>query len=278
MMANPKLMSRLKVVPEGTVYTPAKKREDMAMEKFEMWLMKLTCAMFEVPPQEIGFTESINRATAEVQSEGSKDKGLRPLAKFVKEIFDTVIQQDLFEPELEFVWPTLDEQNEAEKVDLYTKMVQTGRKSIDEWRVEDGEEPIGLGHYVVAGGTPYLVEDIVAGKLGMNSESNQPDQQPPVQQEEEDQTKAMMDDLKKWQRFCLNRVKDGKALRPFESNNIPPFVKRDIELFLQEAYNAEAVQKAFDPYLGKKFEIIQKVLELKNAIDGTAQGDRPGTA
>lgn len=58
----------------------------------DQWMLQITCAAYAVPPQEIGFTMDSNRANAELQEAVNERRGLKPLAGWLKGIFDEVIR------------------------------------------------------------------------------------------------------------------------------------------------------------------------------------------
>jgi hypothetical protein len=60
------------------------------------WMLRVTCAAYSVPPQELGFTNDVNKGTAELQEAVNQRKGLKPLANWLKKnFFNDFIQQDL---------------------------------------------------------------------------------------------------------------------------------------------------------------------------------------
>lgn len=60
----------------------------------DQWMLNVACAAYAVPPQELGFTNDVNRATAELQEAVNERRGLKPLSTWFKRaIFDVVIQQ-----------------------------------------------------------------------------------------------------------------------------------------------------------------------------------------
>lgn len=65
--------------------------------KLDEWMLKVTCSAFGVPPQELGFTNDVNRATAEMQEAVNNRRGLKPLAGWLKQMFDRFTQVDLAE-------------------------------------------------------------------------------------------------------------------------------------------------------------------------------------
>lgn len=57
------------------------------------WMLRVTCAAYSVPPQELGFTDDVNRATAELQEAVNERRGLKPLVTWLKTaILDEAIQ------------------------------------------------------------------------------------------------------------------------------------------------------------------------------------------
>lgn len=60
------------------------------------WMLRVTCAAYATPPQELGFTNDVNKGTAEMQEAVNERRGLKPLAKWLKtEFFDGFIQGDI---------------------------------------------------------------------------------------------------------------------------------------------------------------------------------------
>ena len=68
------------------------------------WMLKITCAAYGTPPSEIGFTSDVNKATSQGQADINERRGLRPLARWLKHLFDDVIQQRHGQPQLEWQW------------------------------------------------------------------------------------------------------------------------------------------------------------------------------
>jgi HK97 family phage portal protein len=158
---NAKFTRKIKFLPEGMKYTPLRKSEDMEFEKFDKWLLLQTCSVMEVPPQAIGFQFERGKGATEAEWEIGKERGLYPLAHFIKEIMDQIIQEDLKQPDYEFVWTNINPTNKKEEADVFAKLVTTGAVSIDEWRVGEGMTPLGLSHYIMTPVGPIMVKDFV---------------------------------------------------------------------------------------------------------------------
>jgi hypothetical protein len=149
---NSRTVHRLKILPGGSEYTAAKKPEDMSFERFEKWLLTVTCAVFDVPPRDIGITDTVNKASDETQENLSKEKGLIPLASFIKEIMDDIISVQLGFDALELAWTNLNPTDHKEEAEIAEREIKMGATSVDEYRIKNGLEPIGLDHYIIVGG------------------------------------------------------------------------------------------------------------------------------
>lgn len=61
--------------------------------------------------------------------------------------------------------------------------------------------------------------------------------------------RALVDGLKKWRKFALKRLKDGRPLRPFECSDIPDGLADIIQIHLQQAVSCEIVDEIFNVVL-----------------------------
>jgi phage portal protein BeeE len=255
---NPRFQSRIKFMPggKGVGFIPAKKPEEMRFLEYEKWLLLKTCALFDVPPEEIGFTEEMSRATAQVQQEVATKAGLLPILQVLKEFFDDIIQIDLGCPHLQFSWYSLDKKDELRDAEITQRLIPLGLVSVDEWRQQNDLPPIGLGHYIMTGAGPILVEDLLAGRTS--------NQKPQVEEE----TEMIIKELSQWERKCLNCIRGGKKFKPFVSKFIPEDVKKLINAQLLFAKTKADVKKIFEKQIAmvKQDLIMKKALKLKEEI------------
>jgi len=138
-------------VPNGTLYVRRNGKP--------VWTCN--CAVFGVSPESIGFTDDSNKAVAETQWEIGKERGLFPLAQFIKELLDEMIQEDLNYDEFEFIWTNLNPTNRLEEAKTFQILVNSGAVSIDEWRMAEGYRPIGAANYISTPIGPIFVHDLV---------------------------------------------------------------------------------------------------------------------
>jgi hypothetical protein len=123
---------KMRWVPNGSKITPI--RDDSFDKDFPEWLLKKCCAAFKVRPNDIGFSDDVNRATADVQSEVQARVGRKPLLTYLKGIYDSWLQDDLQLP-VEWLWDSGEERDdklqEAQASQIYVEM---GAQSVDEVR------------------------------------------------------------------------------------------------------------------------------------------------
>jgi HK97 family phage portal protein len=152
---------KVKFLPEGMQWHTIRKAEDMEFERFEKWLLLNTCSVMEVAPQAIGFQFERGKGATETEWEIGKERGLFPTALFLKEMFDIMIQEDFGETEFNFIWTNINPTNKKEEADVFGQLVRTGAVSVDEWRIAEGFDPIGLEQYIMTPVGPVLVKDFV---------------------------------------------------------------------------------------------------------------------
>lgn len=152
---------KIKLVRNGTQYLPVKPADFNA--PYMDLLVKIVCAGMAVPPQELGWTADINKATGKQQENVVYRRGIKPMAAFFKNIFDRVLAHDLDSPELQFKFTGGEAEDKLNQAQVDEIEVRIGKAGVDELRARDGQEPIGLPPYVMTGAGPMLVSDIVGG-------------------------------------------------------------------------------------------------------------------
>ena len=261
---------KLKFIPGKSQYTSVRKPDDMSFEKFELWLLQQTCSCFGVPPQDIGFTYQVNRATAEVEQITGKERGLRPMINFLKEIFDEVLQFELGHTDLQFIWLNIDPQDLLAEAQRNEILIRTGQRSIDECRKEDGYDPLGIDHFVIGAGIT-MIKDLInppEKEIDENNLSSEPQQQEKEMNmdEEDNQKDQMNEDIKRWQKVCLRCLKEDKPFKKFESSAIPVDIKETINARLEFVTKAEDIVFIFKQYLENKENIIEPLRQIYNEL------------
>lgn len=139
-------------VPNGIEYiNVSQSNRDMEFNQWMNYLINIVCAVYAIDPAEINFANnggvtgqsSVFENSQEQKLKNSKDKGLKPLLRFIETVINKWVVSK-FSPDYVFAFTGLDEQSESEKSDLEAKQVKTW-KTVNEIRKEHGEEPLDDG-------------------------------------------------------------------------------------------------------------------------------------
>lgn len=273
MTGNLAKMRRIKFVPHGFKYTAAKNtQQDVGLERLDKWLLQQTCSVFGVPPQDIGFTMDVNRATGEVQQELGQDRALKPLAEVYMQVFTKLIQEDMGFQDLQFVFPDLDPVNAKEEAEVENMRLRSGVISIDEIRQAQGLEPIGVGHYVE--GNVKLVEDL---KVTSREDATTPTASAEKPEDEdmddtnetktENKEQAVIEEMRKWCKQSKHAMKQGKPLKRFVSSIIAESMTDEVFAQLKKVSTREQIDQVFAPYLSGSMQVLTTLQELSHVLD-----------
>lgn len=93
MLGNQARLNQVVWVPNGANFTAIKKHEFNS--GFSLYLMRCTAAAYGVVPNDLGFTEDVNRSTGEIQVDVQFRVGTLPIVRFVESILNTFTQYHL---------------------------------------------------------------------------------------------------------------------------------------------------------------------------------------
>jgi HK97 family phage portal protein len=276
MAGNESETRRMKFMPDGK-YVPTKKPTDMAFEQFNDWLMKITCALFEVTPIEIGFNPKTGLGGvgfSEVQGDVAEKKGIMPMAKFIEEIFTKIIQEDLGFPDLQFTYTGLIEHDEKSVAELNAILINSGQRTVNELRTDDGLDPIdGLDKPFVTGQVTFLDQE--SQDASANAKANLQSQlqdttTETVQEKDKPQGKTtetdasagkatkrdsesshveLVSELRTFRKYALARSKAGKSIRAFESEVLPESTVTELNDRVQKSADQEEIKSVFKEYM-----------------------------
>lgn len=115
--------------------------KDLQFLESQEWYLKLVCGVMKVNFNELGITDTINRATSEEQSQVFKRRSLRPLLDLIEWVINLEIMQELWAigmPDTVFKFvPDIDSFEKARQTTIFTSEAQIGIRTINEIRVED---------------------------------------------------------------------------------------------------------------------------------------------
>jgi hypothetical protein len=154
---------RLKVVANGMSQSVKMMAEPDFTGKYDEWLVKVICAAYAVPPAEVGFTADINKSTSKGQENISYRRGVRPLTGYFEDLFNEMLEFDLGMPEFKAVFSGGESEDELKQAQVDKIYLEMGAKTIDELRIDQGEEPFGgaaAKPFVMTTQGPVFLEDL----------------------------------------------------------------------------------------------------------------------
>lgn len=165
-------------VPDGIEYISVNQsNRDMEYSQWMNYLINIVCAVYAIDPAEINFSNnggaagqsSVFESSQEQKLKNSKDKGLKPLLRFIETIINKFVVSK-FSQEYVFAFTGLDEKTEEEKAELDTKQVKTW-KTINEVRKEHGEKPLENGDVILDPSyLNYIQQKEMAAQGGMGED------------------------------------------------------------------------------------------------------------
>lgn len=256
--------SRIRFMPEGT-YTPTHKVDDMRYKEFSEWLMKVTCSVFDVQPIEIGFEPKQGLGGAgfsDGQDIITNRKAIMPLANFMKDIWDCVIQDELGYTDLEFEYQGLEYRDPKNEAEVNEILIRSGQVTVDEIRGQQQKDPLGVDKPFVMGNPTFIDEESMAAKQQVAADFKQrmvdgaketPAEEAADQKEDdaEDTTKAptnkaVMAELTKFRMAAINRMKAKKSFRKFNSEILPRHLVTELNDKLTKAKDVDEIRGVFE--------------------------------
>jgi portal protein/ParB-like nuclease family protein len=128
--------------------------KDMEFMKYQEWLLKKICAMFNISPKELGLIEDVNRSTAESQDTSEQEKGIEPLLELIQDSFEVEVIGEHGLGVGDYVEFKFDEEGESEEAILnrFSVAIPMGAATRAEMRealnMEPGENE-GLNEFLV---------------------------------------------------------------------------------------------------------------------------------
>lgn len=144
-------------IPEGIEYiNVSQSNREMEFEKWMNYLINIVCAVYQIDPAEVNFPNnggvggdhsSVFESSISNKLKNSKDKGLRPLLRFIETLINKYIISR-FNDEYVFNFIGYDSKSEKEISDLETASVKV-YKTVNEIRKEHDKEEIPFGDVIL---------------------------------------------------------------------------------------------------------------------------------
>lgn len=159
MLGDQAKLNQVRWVPAGANFKETK--DHKFDSSFSLYLMRCTAAAFGVTPNDLGFTEDVNRSTGETQVDVQFRVGTLPLIRHIEDIINFYLSHHLgLKARLQFDVG----QNSSHKLEIAQAddiYIKNGTKSLDEVRM-------GLGYRVSRGRpTPRFIYNEKSGPISL---------------------------------------------------------------------------------------------------------------
>jgi len=115
---------------------------DMEFMEYMKFMARLLAAAYGLAGQDIGLTDDMNKAIAEVQQDLSSRKGYGSTLHLIKEVFNQeIIWKDFGYEDLEFDWVAEDMTDPKDQTDIYKAQLEAGIVTLNEARQKLGHQP-----------------------------------------------------------------------------------------------------------------------------------------
>lgn len=143
---------KMHITNSPTKYTPfLQSPQVMQVLEQQAWFVKLVWACFQIPGDEMGFTDSTNgKNVGDGQAKVHKRKAIEPLLRLLEYHINTQIMTEFGTPELEFKFKTFDLEEELLKQQLYQLQLANNLTTINEIRMLEGKAPLDGGDETTA--------------------------------------------------------------------------------------------------------------------------------
>lgn len=211
--------------PKEMGYSPS----DLALTEVREEARKAICAALGVPPVLVGAWEAANYATADEQRQGLYTETLLPRCEYLASVLNAELAFE-FDQEFEWVYDDLAVlQEDAEtQTNRYATLVREKIIKPEVAAVELGFEETDVPE-------PAPVPDVLKPYAGQdNAEAGGNDDD------------GFPDELKKWKRKALRRLRDGRnPAIVFESDILPPSVVEAVLGGLEDCKSKDDVERVF---------------------------------
>lgn len=131
-------MRRARFIPHGT--QPTFYKESPLKDQFDEWLARIISYSLDLPPTAL--VKETNRATAETTQDAGKAEGMASLAKYLKEIYDILLQNYMGLKGVEFRFMEEEAQKPLEQAQVNEIYIRSGVLTQDEVREDLGRDPL----------------------------------------------------------------------------------------------------------------------------------------
>lgn len=263
-------------------------KSDPLKDNYDEWLSRIICFAFSIPPT--AFVTQQNRATAQSAAEAAKEEGLMPLMKWLKGLFDFIIQKHLDSPNMEFKWKVESIIDPVSQSQIDDRNIRNGSMSIDEIREKNGLKKLGVPNLIFTGAGATKLEDIInppkVEQPVMPQQPVNPKPEKPVPDSTAKFEKMISDLVSKPQPDINISLGDNNISIPDISSitnieNVIPEIKEEkkqhpktIKVFRNPdgSMSGEVSEEIEEPVVTKR-KIVRKKIVAKKDVNGNLTGD-----
>lgn len=198
----------------------AQSNKDMEFDNWMNYLIKISCAVFQIDPAEINFdiskgsTSTLQEANNEEKLKASKDKGLRPLLDYVENIMNNHIlaywDKDLAK-KYKFQFVGFDAESRQGQQDRLQKETSVW-KTLNEARIEMGYPPIEdgdiIGNAIYSQYKAQKLQQKQADEAAANGMDGEQPEDPNSQDEEQNKPEGMGPELDQLEQELTGSLND----------------------------------------------------------------------
>ena len=210
--------NRIIPVPGGVKGADGHSRKDQDFQEFDMWLLRRTCSIMGVQPASIGYAGEQYKVSQDASHGATTQFGAGVLLEMRKEHYDDILY-DLGFDDLEVLNGASANEDPQSRANRLKIAVGKPWLTINEGRAQDGQEPVEGG-------------DVLGEATAKPLETDE------------------AEDIARWQRKALKRLKDGKTPAcEFRSELIPVDTAALVAEALRAARTDADIKAIFAPYL-----------------------------
>lgn len=272
---NDQMRSRLKVVLPGSKYTPIEAMQ--LMSDYDLFLLNTTAACMGLTMAELGFTENVNKSSGDSQENVIYRRAMRPLMNRYAELFTLILRKYFNEKRFYVTWSGFEETEDLQtQANAYGALVKVGL--ID---VATANRAMGLPlpeveipRFVLTATGPVFLNQMLdpdvlkaqkeaqlsglalAKKGGQAAPQDKQEQEDNNEQGNEDESeedkeeanhaRAVSVEYRRWRECALSDVKQGRAMRNFQTTFIPQNEQEMIRAGLAACQSVDDVRAVFN--------------------------------